>query len=521
MRALSLLLAAALLAAPAAAQGADTVKDFKRFFRKEKDPTVRVELILSLEGVEDPGVAAVLLPLLEEEDAAQAAAALRVVTGLEEASSRAPLLLVLEEGKPPGALPAIARAAGDGRWPEFAPALRAQLVAKDDALRLWAVTSLGALRDAEALAPAAGLATADANAMVRAAAVETLVALGKGREAEAGPPLVAALQDANLSVAAVACRGLRVVRTAEAIGPLIAIFEAGEAGRLLEEIWPTLVALTDEPFGPDPASWRKWWDRVVASGGYQLLSDEEIAKRRAARAEANQQYHPPKTETTFMGVETASRNIVFVIDVSGSMEELVVNRDAFRERGFSNFQKLEIVKEELKRSIESLGPEVRFNIHSFATQVHPWKKGLVPSNALNKKSATAWIDELKPIGGAQAAERASSGLRNSSGLEDGRTNAYAGLLAGLGVPEDPAKRGAITEAAADAKDGEGDTLFFLTDGKPTVGELVDTEDILESIREINRFRKVTIHTIAIGDFTSNFLKQLADQNGGVFMDLGK
>lgn len=520
MRWLSLLLAAVFLAVPAAAQD-DTVKDFKRFFRKEKDATVRVELILSLGGIEDPGVASVLLPVLEDEDPAQAAAALRVIAGLKEPASRAPLLLVLEEGKPAGALPSLARAAGDGRWPEFAPLLRPYLADPDDAMRLWTITALGAIRDAEALAPAATLATTDPNPMVRTAAVEALVLLGKGREAEAGPALVAALADANLSVAIVACRGLRTIRTADAIAPLIAILEAGEAGKLLEEIWPTLVAITDEPFGPDPALWRRWWDRVAESGGYQLLSDAEIAKRKAARAETNAQYHPPKTEVTFMGVETASRNIVFVIDVSGSMEELVVNRDAFRERGFNNFQKLEIVKEELKRSIASLDANVRFNIHSFATQVHPWKKGLVPANALNKKSAEAWISELKPIGGAQASERASSGLRGSSGLEDGRTNAHAGLLAGLGVPEDPAKRGAVTETAADAKEGEGDTMFFLTDGKPTVGEIVDTEDILAAIREINRFRKVTIHTIAIGDFTSNFLKQLADQNGGVFVDLGK
>jgi HEAT repeat protein len=520
MRALALLLALTALAAPAAAQE-DTVKDFKRFYRKEKDPAVQVELILSLIGVEDPGVAPVLLPILTNPDPAQAAAALRVLSGLKELTSRAPLVPILEEGKPAEALPFIARAAGDGRWTEFAPYLRPSLASTDETLRLWTVTALGQLRDAEALAPACQIVTADPNPMVRAAAVETVIILGKGREAEAGPALVAALSDASLSVSVTACRGLRSVRSADAIEPLIVILERGEAGKLLEEIWPTLVAITDEPFSGDVTIWRGWWDRVAASGGYKLLSDEEIAKRRAARQQANAQYHPPKTETTFMGVETASRNIVFVIDVSGSMEELVVNRDSFRERGFTDFQKLAVVKEELKRSVETLGDNVRFNIHSFATQVHPWKDRLVPANALNKKSAIAWIAELKPIGGEQAAARASSGLRNSSGLEDGRTNAFAGLLAGLGVDQDPKKRGPITAAATDDLEAEGDTMFFLTDGRPTVGEIVDTEDILVQVREMNRFRKVTIHTIAIGDFTSSFLKQLAEQNGGVFVDLGK
>jgi len=518
MRTLALLLAAVTGAGTASAQE-DTVMDFKRIYRKEKDLAVRVELILSLSGVEAPGVSEVLVPILTDPDPAQAAAALRVMSGLKEAASRAPLLPMLEEGKPADALPFFARAAGEGRWTEFIAPLRPHLASKDEAMRLWTVTALGQLRDGEALAGMCGLATADANPMVRTAAVEGVVALGKGREAEVAPALVHALLDANLSVALAAVRGLRRVRCAEAIGPLIGLFEREDAGKLLEEIWPTLVAISDEPFSGDPRTWRDWWTR--AGPTYRLMSDEEIAKRRAARQAANAQYTTPKVETTFMGVETSSRNIVFVIDVSGSMEELVVSKETFRERGFNNFQKLEVVKEELRRSVESLGDNVRFNIHSFATQVHPWKDRLVPANALNRRAAAQWISELKPIGGQMAAERASAGLRNSSGLEDGRTNAYAGLLAGLGLDQDPKQRGPVTEAATDAKEGEGDTMFFLTDGKPTVGELVDTEDILKSIQELNRFRKVTIHTIAIGDFTSSFLKQLAEQNGGVFVDLGK
>jgi HEAT repeat protein len=520
MRALALLLAAVLGAAPAAAQ-ADTVKDFKRLFRKEKDPAVRVEYILSLAGVEDPAMGELLLPLLTDPDPAQAAAALRVLTGLKEPSSRAGLILALEAGKPAEALPFVARAAGEGRWTEFAAPLRAHVAAKDEALRLWTFTALGQLADQESLAVICGAVTADPNPMVRVAAIEAAVRMGEGREELVGPSLVAALRNENLSVAIASCRGLRTVRTAAAIEPLIELFERAESGKLLEEIWPTLVAITDEPFNAEARPWREWWTRVQAGGGYQLLTREELAKRRAARQQANAQYTVPKVETTFMGVETSSRNIVFVIDVSGSMEEIVVNREAFRERGFTDFQKLAVVKEELRRSVETLGDNVRFNIHAFATKTYPWKDRLVPANTLNRRAAMAWISELKPIGGQLAADRASAGLRSSSGLEDGRTNAFAGLLAGLGVEADPQKRGPVTAAATDAKEGEGDTMFFLTDGKPTVGEVVDTEDILVTIRELNRFRKVTIHTIAIGDFTSSFLKQLAEQNGGVFVDLGK
>ena len=513
-----MLATALLLAAPAFFQADETVKDFKRFYRKEKDPLAKTELIYSLEGIEDPGVAQVLMPLLDDKDPLQVEASLKVLAKLKEAPSRLPLQKPLVDGKPTSLLAPILLCAADAGWKEFGPLARPYLEAKDDPVRLWAVTLIGAADDAESLPMVAGLVTSDDHPLVRAAAVQALVLRGKGREDVAGPPLVAALEDENVSVSTAACVGLRTVRTREAIAPLVKKFQDGE-GRIMEEIWPTLVALTDEPFGPDPEMWATWWGRV--EGSYQLLTDAEIAKRQAARTASNAQYTMPSKEATFMGVETASRQIVFVIDVSGSMEEEVTAKDAFRERGFTKFRKLDIVKEELSRSIEQLGDNVYFNVYSFATQVHPWRKKPVPANALNKKSAMAWVGKLKPVGGGQASARASAGLRGSSGLEDGRTNTYAALLAGLGIEEDPRKRGPVTEAAATEPKEVADTMFFLSDGKPTVGELVDTEDILQSINDLNRFRKVVIHTIAIGDFTSSFIKQLAVDNGGVFVDLGR
>ena len=43
-----------------------------------------------------------------------------------------------------------------------------------------------------------------------------------------------------------------------------------------------------------------------------------------ARAKANEKYSI-KNASNFVGVETPSRSILFVIDVSGSMEDLVVD----------------------------------------------------------------------------------------------------------------------------------------------------------------------------------------------------
>jgi len=38
---------------------------------------------------------------------------------------------------------------------------------------------------------------------------------------------------------------------------------------------------------------------------------------------------------------------------------------------------------------------------------------------------------------------------------------------------------------------------------------------------VNELRKVVIHTIAIGEFQKDFMRKIAERNGGVFVDLGK
>ena len=65
-----------------------------------------------------------------------------------------------------------------------------------------------------------------------------------------------------------------------------------------------------------------------------------------------------------------------------------------------------------------------------------------------------------------------------------------------------------------------DTVFFLSDGKPSHGKLVDTNEILKEVVEINKMYRIVFHTIAIGQFQKEFLRELARKNGGVFVDLG-
>jgi uncharacterized protein with von Willebrand factor type A (vWA) domain len=113
------------------------------------------------------------------------------------------------------------------------------------------------------------------------------------------------------------------------------------------------------------------------------------------------------------------------------------------------------------------------------------------------------VRKLEALGGASKEDLAQAGLTGSANLEAGKTNTYGALSTALGA------------AGRGTKDKNYecvvDTIFFLSDGRPTVGEYVDPQDVLREIRAANKLRKVVIHTIAIGEFQKDFMKRLAEE----------
>jgi hypothetical protein len=227
--------------------------------------------------------------------------------------------------------------------------------------------------------------------------------------------------------------------------------------------------------------------------------------------------------TGYHGIETTSRSILFIIDVSGSMEAEVIEKERFSDGKYPSMQRIDIVKTELMRTIDRLDANVNFNILAFATKVDPWKKDLVPSNIVNKSAAKDWIRGLEAIGGNSKEDLASAGLVGSANMEMGKTNTYGALMAGLGIDAAKKDKGPTTGAAVPDKNYKVgvDTMFFLSDGRPTVGDYIDPEDIKREVKAANELRKVVIHTIAIGEFQKEFMKRIAEDNGGVFVDLGR
>ena len=59
-----------------------------------------------------------------------------------------------------------------------------------------------------------------------------------------------------------------------------------------------------------------------------------------------------------------------------------------------------------------------------------------------------------------------------------------------------------------------DTIFLVTDGTPTTGEIVDVRKLVIAINEVNRTRGIVIHLICFDKDAINRLKPLAEQSGG-------
>jgi hypothetical protein len=487
-----------------AAQDDEAVAEFRKYFRKYTDTPTRVEAVLALEGNESEAVVGALAPVLKDADGEVVRAAVRVLAGFKTRPPVDALLLALQESSDEAVRVGLLAALAQGRYGGTRDALLPLLGDKSWEVRRRTLQALAETRDA-AVAPAVAACLSDAEIAVRCAAFDALALL---RSEVVVAPAVLALEDPSWQVRGSAIHALRDVRRKESIEPLIARMTR-EEGRLLADLAEALASVTGRDLGQRVEAWQGFWDK--AKEHFEIPSDQELATLRQRQRELQELYKPPGA-VTYHGIDTPSRSILFVIDVSGSMEQEVAQKERFQDGGYPSFRRIDIVKTELLRTIEALEAYVDFNIIAFATEPERWKKAQVKANVVNKSSAATFIRKLEAIGGASKEELAAVGLTGSANLEAGRTNTYDALMAALEV----GGRGVRDEYYRVAID----TIFFLSDGRPSWGRFTDPEDILREVRTANELRKVVIHTIAIGEFQRSFMERLAQENGGVYVDLG-
>ncbi|MFN0206181.1 MAG: HEAT repeat domain-containing protein [Planctomycetota bacterium] len=492
--------------------GKSEVNDFIKFYPKLEKKAQKLEAILALEKVSTYEAAEALVPILKDEDGDIRNTIIKVLAANNSPESVNYLIGILKK-KDNAIRPGVIQVLGIGKRAEARLEIEKLIKDTDWLTRTRSAEALGRIgapESAELLLPL----TKDAESNVRVAAIDGIAAIGQ--EASA-PALIAALTDKNWRVRASAIAGLGRVRSKDALAPLVGIVESDE-GRLVEDASKTLKLLTGRDFGKDYNSWKRWYDAYGKDPNYKLPTVQELAaidaKREAAPRAGETGVVKERKIAEFLGVETPSKKILFIIDCSGSMEDLVVEKERYRDRKYPGFRKMDIVKEELARTIERLDTKTDFAIATFATKVKPWKRGeLVNANSINRAAAVDFARSLEPIGGASKQDLASAGFGGAAALGEGKTNTHGALMHGLGNP----KRGVIEKDYTT----QIDTIFFLSDGKPSTGDLVDTDDILAAVYEANSQKKITIHVLGIGDFEKGFMKQLAEHNGGVFVDLGK
>ena len=375
--------------------------------------------------------------------------------------------------------------------------------AKDPGFRREAASALARIGGDEARAAVARIAREDERPGVRLSA---LVALMRFPVREVTEEVIAALGDPAWEVRALAVRIIACANLVPATGPLIEAL-AKEEGRLVTDMDAALGVLTGVRMGGDPDLWKKWWSEhreeteakaagLTAEGAFNeplgpigawMDPDREEAAEKDAKATAS-----------FYGITTDSRRVVFMIDISRSMESPAGAVPSITggapnpydaPRGKS---RLAVAKWQLHRAIHELPKEARFNLISYSESYRVWCPRMSTAKPGDKKKAHAFVNGLN---------------------QNGTTNICDSLdraLAMAGVPP-PLPGEEAAELAVD-------TIFLLSDGEPNRGRITDLTELMEDLDSRTAAARIVIHTVGIGEAAgSTFLEELALLTGGRYV----
>lgn len=407
---------------------------------------------------------------------------LRYITDAAEEASRA--LLSLQD---PAALEAILEA----------------LVKKSSSIPLWLRLRLAG-RVCALSEPAIGWGRrgfARGGPDVQLGLIRVAEGLGARAGAACGGWLVEQLEHANPDVRGAAADALGRIAWPGGIEPLIARLDQ-EDGRLRERLLDALVVLTAQDPGSSAASWRAW----LAAEGAPFLAGSRLLSQGDARARRR----PPTGRTsagTYFGIEQSGAGILYVFDNSQSMKAKLKRSAAGGgpTTGGGETTRWEACRQELRRALRGLTPDKRFNLVSFANKARCFAPTVAPATEANVERAVAWLDGLE--------------LEFQTNVFDALELAFQ--LAGRGAHD------RYYESAVD-------TMFFLSDGAPTIAKLNaggivqdDSDRILRAVARWNALGRVRIHAVALGLqkrkrerndkgrlWPYTFLKELAAQHGG-------
>jgi len=227
--------------------------------------------------------------------------------------------------------------------------------------------------------------------------------------------------------------------------------------------------MTGQPYGKSFGGWERWWDGEGKTT--DLISKSDLRKR--VKEEETRRLKK-RSKASFFGIKIISKRVVFIIDVSGSMNEPMRTRYVDQSTGET---RMSVAIRELKKAIDSLDRGALFNIIPFSSGVDLWlDEGVAGSDQKTRDEAKEFTDKLGAGGG---------------------TNIYGAVEAAF-------------------RDQEVDTIFVLSDGEPSVGDELDPQVIRDHIARWNEHRDIEIHCIAVGG-ALQLLEWIAEDSGGTYV----
>jgi HEAT repeat protein len=517
----------------------DDWSDFATLSR-DKDFAKRCQAIDKIDKYKDVKMVQALVPLLADEHPRVRYLAMMAIGRCTDGTGAEYVANVGLKAKDPRARRGSAEALGWIKDSKTTPALIEALTDSDATVRAEVCSALGWMREATATVKLVEVATKDKDAIVRAAALEALMkiepakalevigacsndkeavvrqgaakawggyrkseclftkdlgarrdcpwfrmeqghayaSLDKSGAIEALPKL---LQDKDWRVRCAAIEACQVLREKPAIGWLIDILDK-EKGRLRWDLLLALKDLTGKDLGLDAKAWKGWWD-----------ANKETFQIPGAGTNGEAAPSVGQTTATFFKIPILSSNIVFILDLSGSMKDPGKEQDG-RSRGLS---KLDIAKQGMIDTIRGLPQDSRFALFGLGSnEDHSWplkkqktwkgKLDLLQATPANKSDAEKWVRSLEARGW---------------------TNVYDAIEYAFENPD-------------------VDTIYFYTDGGASKGAFVFTDEILIMLERLNRHRKIMIHTVEVPGEKENtadnirLLKELATHTKGNYKLFG-
>nr|XP_057925357.1 inter-alpha-trypsin inhibitor heavy chain H2 isoform X2 [Doryrhamphus excisus] len=164
------------------------------------------------------------------------------------------------------------------------------------------------------------------------------------------------------------------------------------------------------------------------------------------------------------------KNIVFVIDVSGSMWGV----------------KMKQTVEAMKAILDGLTMEDQFSIIDFNHNVRCWSEDLLPGSSVHVADAKKYIQNIKPVGG---------------------TNINEALMKAVQILVRASNQGLIDPRSVSM-------IILVSDGDPTVGE-IKLSTIQKNVKKVMR-EDFSLFSLGIGfDVDYDFLERIAMENRGM------